>query len=218
MNNEEHNRSLNRRRFLQASGAAGATVTAANVTAAKEQNQCHFAEIGIDSEVIVPDEANYTPVYAHDDVFKSYRKPNRMLVLPDRAAPRLKKLAKNSNRVVDAAQYERFPGTVKSSPDTRYIPIATSPDLRPTKVLELDSKYQPPTVDLETTEAKISATVRGSSFDVEAQSKRAVSLDSFESSITVAKRENDALEKFETDLEIRPELRIRNHGTLDVVE
>ena len=218
MSNNENDSRLNRRKFLRASGAAGATFASTKTVAAKVKNKCHFVEVGIDSDVILPSDANYAPLYHHNDIFKRHQLRAGKLELPNQGASQLKEMAKSSDRLADAANYEQFPGIIDSASPTNFIPILTNPDLRPTKVVQIEDEYRPPTVRLDDIGTKIEATIGGSTVEIAAGSERAATVESFASRLKVAERKNGELETYQKELEIQPRVVIRNHGEVEVVE
>lgn len=216
--------SVARRTFLRSSAVAGTGAIGIGTASAKSDsesiNQIRLIEAGVEYDVPSYEDPEYAvhsvsiddrQEYAHD------ADTQQIHLLPS-SSQRTIDAFENANVVVRTPSNELIPtgrGELLhlNTGETRILSTKLSRDLRPITGIELDGSVTGPSVSLETGRT-VSVADRTA---VAPEKQTAVDLDEDSAPIrTAAKR--DPSETRTVSLSVTPQVRVRNHGVVDVID
>lgn len=229
--------SIERRTFLKAAtssvGAAAVGVGSASGTKKPVYAQTLFAEIGVEHDVDLGETSSgYYPYLEVDKSLGHFvNEENNELYLMKSLPDGMLQTFKRGESVVRANNYRRLP-TQLFDQLQGWIVTETGRSYRTLKALDPANEYRLPSIELQSRDEKIISSTSGNQNAVNAGETQTVSLPSQTVSVEVSestgrKVERDdipdsqkavAMERWEETIQVEPKLKIKNYGTIDIVD
>lgn len=228
---------LNRRRFLQtttvAAGFGSLTVGTVSGKESASLGDVHFVETGIEYNADIPQSDGYIVPTFEDDELRGYSidSEEKRLELNQFATPNVRTAFRQNNTVLKSERYRPFSAQDSGTNNVYSLTTKLTSDYRSVESLSVAQEYRHPIVNVSPRNNEVDVSVSGKRKTVTPEHEEQIHLqgrtvevvaerqvDKDASGIPPESRADTFWEEFSKAITVKPTVKVRNWGTLDVFD